>query len=201
MQRSTRDLTKHRFGYLQPIERDVTQGRTHWVCLHDSGDIYTIRESRLLDGTCSGLGRRWGVYPKRYPRAYASWLCMRNRCLNPKDKDYPNYTKRHISICSEWGSFIAFIEDMGERPTDLTLDRIDNNKGYSKENCRWLDRLGQCRNISRNRHIIYLGRSLCLVEWSEETGLKRSTIAKRIDKYGWSVEKALTTPVKTRRAR
>jgi len=79
-------------------------------------------------------------------KTYKSWLSMRERCNNPNRENYKNYGGRGIIICDRWISFDNFIIDMGERPNGKTLDRINNNKGYSKENCRWATNVIQGRN-------------------------------------------------------
>ena len=78
---------------------------------------------------------------------YNVWKCMISRCENETDKDYKNYGGRGITVCNEWRDINAFIKDMGKRPTAMhTLDRINNNKGYSPDNCRWADIVAQNRN-------------------------------------------------------
>jgi len=86
--------------------------------------------------------------PKRNHPLYVVWRKMRERCLSKTCKDYKNYGGRGITICSRWDSFEAFVEDMGERPEGLTLDRIDSNGNYEPSNCRWADRTTQ--NINRD---------------------------------------------------
>lgn len=88
---------------------------------------------------------------KRPTRAYTAWMNMRNRCLNPRCKDYANYGGRGIVICDRWSSSANFIEDMGEPGPRLSLDRIDNEKGYSKDNCRWATYKEQLRNKRKSR--------------------------------------------------
>ena len=83
----------------------------------------------------------------RHKHAYYAWVNMRQRCNNKKHPEYFRYGGRGISIAAEWNSFNCFLEDMGEKPTsDLSLDRKDNNKGYSKENCRWATKTIQSYN-------------------------------------------------------
>ncbi len=90
-------------------------------------------------------------HSKNYP-TYSSWQHMKDRCLNPNNKYYKNYGGRGITICDRWvNSFEDFLEDMGDREKYLSLDRIDNNKGYSKENCKWSTRKEQANNTRRNK--------------------------------------------------
>lgn len=77
---------------------------------------------------------------------YKSWGSMRERCNNEKARDYPHYGGRGIKVCKEWDDFWVFVEDMGDRPEGHSMDRIDNDKGYSKENCRWATRSEQMKN-------------------------------------------------------
>lgn len=123
---------------------------------------------------------------------YRTWTLMLHRCHNPTDKRFSHYGGRGITVCVEWReSFKNFLEDMGSKPPGLSLDRIDNSKGYSKQNCRWADARTQSNNRRSNHVIDCFGKSQTLMQWSRETGLHYRTIANRI-RLGWSVEKTLT---------
>lgn len=120
---------------------------------------------------------------------YKSWASMKERCNTKKEKTQKNYFDRGITYPKKWEKFEGFLEDMGVRPDGTTLDRIDTNSNYSKENCRWATWTVQQRNRRNNRK--FKGKTLG--EWSEITGIKRSTLAQRLYVYGWSVDRALST--------
>lgn len=125
---------------------------------------------------------------------------MRQRCNNPEVRAYPRYGGRGIAVCARWLSFANFLADMGPRPTPAhTVERIDNNGPYAPENCRWADRTEQANNTRKNRHLTLNGATRTLAEWSRATGIGTHTIGARIDRLGWSVEMALTTPTRRRR--
>src|SRR6185369_5026142 len=113
---------------------------------------------------------------------YGTWKNMIARCFNPKAKGFEYYGGRGIMVCARWrDSFMAFVEDMGERPDPTyQIDRIDNNGNYEPNNCRWIDRKTNCLNRSRRRMLEHDGRIMHASEWSEETGIPLSQILKRI---------------------
>ena len=124
---------------------------------------------------------------------YNAWSSMKKRCLNPSHASYKHYGGRGITVCERWMIFDNFLSDMGERKKGLSLDRIDNSRGYSPENCRWVDAKTQCNNKRTTTILTLRGKSMTISQWSAETGIKDCTISERI-RRGWSVEKTLTTP-------
>lgn len=123
-----------------------------------------------------------------------AWNQMIARCYDPEHPKYPSYGGRGIKVCDRWICRRLFIEDMGERPKDKTLNRIDNDGNYSPENCEWATYLEQAHNRRDNRNITYNGETRCLSDWAREIGIYRKTLAQRLDN-GWTVEQAFTTPV------
>lgn len=128
-------------------------------------------------------------------RLYRTWNGMRDRCTNKNSKDYQHYGGRGITLCDEWKDSSQFFKWALENgySDKLTIDRIDNNKGYSPDNCRWITNAEQQRNRNFNQNITYNGITMCVSEWSRKTGIARQTIQKRLAK-GWNVERALITP-------
>ena len=99
---------------------------------------------------------------------YCTWLNMHRRCSNPDDPAYKYYGARGISVCVDWQDFEVFLDDMGYRPKGLSLDRIDNNKGYFKENCRWATSEQQTQNSRKTRNIMIKGIIKPLSHWLKE---------------------------------
>ena len=124
-------------------------------------------------------------------REYRAWSAMKTRCYNSKQKGYKLWGGRGIKVSSEWiNDYLHFLEDMGRKPAkNYSLDRIDNNKGYSKENCRWVSRKEQ--NSNRRSSLIYRGK--CASEWAMEIGITRQAFCQRL-KNGWPYELAISTP-------
>lgn len=114
--------------------------------------------------------------------SYKTWRAMKQRCDNPNNKDYHNYGGRGIGYEDRWYSFENFYLDMGARPKGYTLERIDNDKGYSKSNCKWASIKDQNKNKRCTTKINYNGKLLTLPELSEITGISKSTLRGRIKK-------------------
>lgn len=123
---------------------------------------------------------------------------MRTRCKNPGSKDYARYGGRGIRVCDRWSSFDAFLSDMGPKPSRRrSLDRIDGEKGYGPENCRWATKRTQGENRSVTIWITHNGVTKTQSSWSRYLGGSTSLVAGRLAK-GWTEEKAVTTPIKGR---
>ncbi|MFT4064360.1 hypothetical protein [Paraburkholderia sp.] len=131
---------------------------------------------------------------------YNVWMCMNQRCRNPKNTAYPDYGGRGITVCERWLDFANFLEDMGVKPPGLTLERLRGEEGYSKENCVWATRTAQNRNRRNNVVIELDGKKMTMAEWSREVGIAPRTLAHRL-KLGWSAEKTLRTPPTTNATR
>lgn len=125
-------------------------------------------------------------------RTFRVWTNMLARCRNPARRGYPTYGGRGITVCDRWDSFENFLADMGEAPAGKQLDRIDNDKGYSPENCQWTTPRENCLNRSTTHWIEFNGVKKCITEWAAGLGLTRQAVHRRIAVMGWPLERALT---------
>lgn len=123
--------------------------------------------------------RRWKNSSTTTASTYNSWAMMKRRCYNPNDRDYLNYGARGITVCDRWrDDYDAFVEDMGLRPAELTLERIDGNKNYAPGNCRWADREQQANNRRNNRT---MGDST-VSRQAKRVGMSRQAMLYRADR-------------------
>lgn len=129
---------------------------------------------------------------------YCVWVAMKQRCTNPNHMHYGRYGGRGIKFDPRWNSFENFYIDMGPRPKGHTLDRIDNDGGYNKDNCQWVTRKTQARNRTNNRVIEFNGESKTVAEWAEALSIKPGTLLGRLNNHNWDVDKALTEAVAAR---
>ena len=165
------DLTGQRFGRLIVIERAGSdkQKRATWKCSCDCGQVSIVSSGNLLKGITRSCGcikrealiERSTTHQKRSSRLYITWQNMKKRCCNPIVHNYHRYGGRGITVCDEWrNDFGKFYEwaiangyDENAPYGQCTIDRIDNDKGYSPDNCRWVDMKVQNNNTSRNRKV------------------------------------------------
>lgn len=207
MKISEEDITGIKFGRLLAIDlshRDK-KGRPYWNCICDCGnkrvvDIYSLKSGRTKSCSClqkekasnSAYNKSHGM---SFSPTYKSWESMYTRCTNPKSIGWKNYGGRGIKLSKRWMTFSNFLEDMGERPEGKTLDRIDVNGNYCKENCRWSTPKHQGNNRRNNRRITHEGETKTVAEWADKMKVNRQVLLERF-KMGWSVERTLTTPVR-----
>lgn len=195
------NLIGRRFGKLIVIRRmnNNKSNKITWLCECDCGNKKIICGGDLKNGRTQSCKCLLITHNLSNHNLYPIWNQMIQRCTNTNDKYYNGYGGRGIKVCERWMEFPNFIEDMGNgwKP-GLQIDRIKNNKGYYKENCRWTTPKQQQRNRRDNHLETYNNKTQCLAAWEEETCICQSTIRHRL-KAGWSIKKALITPVKKRR--
>jgi len=126
---------------------------------------------------------------------YVAWVNMRQRCSSDDPQRREQYKDRGIKVCDRWRTFENFLADMGERPEGMTLDREDNDGNYAPGNCRWATPQTQSQNRRGRKMVVYQGQEMILSEAIRRSGLNRATVNNRINRSGWSAEKARTAPV------
>lgn len=132
---------------------------------------------------------------------YRSYNSMKTRCYNKNYPQYKDYGGRGIRVCKRWlgpNGFRRFLDDMGPRPIDKSLDRIDVNGDYTPGNCRWATRKEQSNNTRNNRLVEYEGEVHTIPEWAQKKGFPQMILYNRIMLYKWNIKRALETPYKKR---
>ena len=129
---------------------------------------------------------------------YTIWQDMKARCNKPNAINFADYGERGIQVCDRWmESFENFYSDMGDRPSlQHSLDRVDGNLGYFKENCRWATLEQQASNKSNNQNLTYNGKTQTIAQWAKEVGMHINTLHRRLNKGGMTIEDAISTPVR-----
>lgn len=194
------------------------RSRPYWLCECSCGRR-VVRQHYKLKGNAScgcwhkersskfysELNKKHGNSPGHHSGnspTYNTWLAMKGRCTYKGNASYDAYAKKGITVCAEWEhDFSKFLADMGERPSkDHSIDRIDNAKGYSKDNCRWATRDEQQANRKRTLKVIWNGVETPLTEvWRKSAvSVSYSCFANRVIKLGWSIDEAIHSPVNTK---
>lgn len=127
-------------------------------------------------------------------KTYTVWAAMLQRCYLETSPNFPRYGGRGIKVCDRWHSFENFLADMGERPPGLSIERENVNGDYGPSNCSWATRAVQANNTRANVRITIEGVTKTLSQWCAETGVNKHTAAKRINRSGWTPQRAVTTP-------
>lgn len=200
-----RDLEGRQFGNLTILGYvgKTKHGNAQWLAKCECGKQITASSGHLLKSHTKSCGcLRIGpqiIHGEsqggKHSREYRAYRGAKRRCNNPNSKDFTNYGGRGIQF--RFTSFEQFLAEIGRRPRkSYSLDRIDNNGHYEPGNVRWAAPKTQGRNQRTNRMITFQGQTRCLSEWSEMLGIHQSTMFKRLYYSCWSVEKALTHPVR-----
>lgn len=202
---AAKDLTGKRFGRLTilgPTE-ERRQGQIVWHYRCDCGAEGVrvgggLKRSRVVSCGCATADATRAVHQthgQTDSRLYRVWSNMCARCHTPSSSIWEYYGGRGVVVCERWrgkGGFVQFYADMGQPPTaQHTLERINNDGNYTPENCKWVQGKRQPRNTRRT---VRAPDGTAVVDLAEAAGLPRSTVVQRIQKLGWSLEKALSTP-------
>lgn len=196
----------NRYGRLTVLRKAGVAKDRHvlWECHCACGGVTTTKGRYLRNGdtrSCGCLdretsrvsGRQNRTHGKARSSTYRSWRSMWARTTNPNAPDYERYGGRGIKVCERWKTFENFYLDMGDRPHDHSLDRMDNDGDYTPNNCKWSSRTEQQRNRRGNVTVTLDGESMCLAEACEKRGMPYRLVSQRVS-AGWSLEKALTQP-------
>lgn len=195
---NVKDITGQRFGYLVVLRKSGKDIHRNiiWLCKCDCGvekpiSGLTLRQGRTKSCGCKAVemiakaktkhgqsqSRRGGTQS----RAYSCWNNLKSRAASNKTLEARKYAKRDLTVCEKWKTFEGFLEDMGECPSPgHSIDRINNDLGYSKENCRWASHTEQQRNKSSNRLLEFNGRTMCVAEFAELVGAKYHAVAAKV---------------------
>lgn len=197
------NLAGERFGCCVAIDyHPITSTRPYalWRCKTDCGEERykqgtALRKERCLCRKREAISKSRKRHGRSNSAEYRAWMGMKARCYNPNHGSYEHYGERGIIVCDEWkNTFEKFFADMGERPSKIhSLDRIDNNGIYEKDNCRWATRIQQVRNRSCTRLFTFKNETLSAAEWGRRLGGSAMLVTHRIGR-GWDYEKAFTTP-------
>lgn len=172
------------------------------LCVCDCGKKHPVNQYNLYSGkstmclSCS-MKNKVTKHGLSGTDEYKTWKSMKARCYKPSHKNYAEYGGRGIKVCDEWlNSPEVFISDMGKKPSQLhSIERIDVNGHYCKENCKWASQSDQMNNTRRSLIVTHNGITMTVAEWSRLTGIKDSTIYHRLA-AGWSIDKAIDTPAR-----
>lgn len=192
------DLSGSKFGRLTVLRFHSTDGNhLYWWCRCECGNErafpgYRLRDSKTKIKNCGCF--RVTTHGQTKTRTHRIWVNMHYRCTNPNAHQYSNYGGRGISVCAEWRSFEAFLQDMGPAPAGLQIERVDNSGNYCSGNCIWATPKVQARNRRTTIMLTAFGKTQSLSAWAEEKGIPDQCLRQRITKQHLDAETALTKP-------
>ncbi len=188
------ELVGQVFGAIEVVgAAGIQRGKSHWHCVcRRCGRESTRSIDHVKRAIClCAIERHRECCGYKTSAEYHIWLSMRDRCNNPNNPGYPFYGGRGIKVCARWENFANFLADMGRKPAPkMSVDRIDNSRGYSPDNCHWTTHAVQMRNTRRNVYVEFRGERLCAADWAERVGVKQCTMLWRLKH--WPVERAVT---------
>lgn len=195
-----------RYGRLTVVaitNRRTSSSEIIWRCKCDCGSMTEVIGGHLGDGHTTSCGcfaiesmsirsTTHGESGQHVPE-YRAWKRIKNKCTNPKHQDYKNYGGRGIKMCKRWQkSYLAFLKDVGRRPSpELQTERVNNNGDYKPSNVVWGTRIQQARNKRSNVFLTFNGVRKTMAEWSYDTGISYCIFVKRL-KQGWNLRKILS---------
>lgn len=198
------DLTGKRFGSLTVISqaKSSKSGRAMWLCRCDCGTEKIILGSSMIQGKTKSCGCSQ-VKPPYSKRLKNVWWNIKRRCYDERSDSFVNYGARGIGMCDLWRyDFYAFQDWAFQSGYDehapqgvCTIERIDNNKGYSPDNCRWATAREQANNRRNNFNVTFYGKTKTVSDWARELGLDKTTLLFRLKNKMWTTEEAMTVPV------
>lgn len=209
------DLTGLAFGRISVLGfSHKKQGHTYWNCKCICGNHRVVNSQRLRGGvtrSCGCLARdkaretclsrtKHGLSSRSgRSKIYTSWANMKQRCLNEGRPDSEWYHGKGIFVCDEWLDFEGFFDDMGESYFDgASIERVSNDDGYHKGNCKWIKFSRQSRNKTDNKTLTIDGVEMCMADAADKFDINYNTLRSRIYKMGMDHKEAVTKPVKTR---
>lgn len=201
------DLTGQRFERWTVLTKASTKNRSiQWGCICDCGTEKIVAGASLRTGNSKSCGcltveaaiarnvanKKHGM---SYTKTHQVWSAMKERCINSSHQAFSRYGGRGIKVCQRWlESFQNFLDDMGEPPPGMSLDRKDVDGNYEPSNCRWATDTEQANNRRNTIYVEFDGRTQSVADWAREVGIPHKTLKHRI-KTGWMPEKALTMSV------
>lgn len=159
----------------------IVSGKTRWLCQCKCGKESAVLQQTLIKGSSLSCGcdKDHHGHTRNNPE-YASWQCMRSRCLNPNNTNYYLYGGRGIKICDRWMRYSNFLSDMGRAPKGKnTIDRVNPDGNYEPSNCRWASIKEQLRNRRNTIRVEFNGQIKSLSDWCDELGLEYNIIHHR----------------------
>lgn len=203
---NAKDLKGMRFGRLVCIRRSENRfkgDRVRWLCMCDCGKYVNVISDNLLRGSSTSCGclrsSKITTHGKSKSKIYKVWCGMLQRCNNKKNSYYKNYGGRGIVVCDSWSDFSVFYDWAIKNgyKYGLTIERVDNNKGYCPDNCVFITKSEQSKNRRANYSVNIDGSVMCLYDACKHIDVDYSLVQNRIKNLGWDVDKALYTKSKS----